>query len=276
MEHKEDYFTGLKNLKIYYQFWIPKEPKAVVQILHGGFEHIGRYKHLVERLTSENFILYGNDHRGHGRSEGKRNHIKSFDEFEEDCFTLSKIIKKKYPKLPFFVLGHSMGSFIAQRYAIYHKDAINGLILSGTGTKVMEIPGFLRILARVMSKIYPSFKAASNLDPNEISSDPESVEDYTSDPLINYSVASASMGVAFMDHYPEVKSRINEIQIPVLIQKGELDTMVLGLDELNADLNPKDKTVKIYKGCKHEMYTEGKNNRDSALSDLVEWLNSHL
>ena len=62
----------------------------------------------------------------------------------------------------------------------------------------------------------------------------------------------------------------------MLIQKGELDTMVLGLDELNEDLNPKDKTVKIYKGCKHEVYQESKNMRDTALTDLIEWLQSHL
>ncbi|MCG3226869.1 MAG: alpha/beta hydrolase [Candidatus Heimdallarchaeota archaeon] len=276
MEHKEDYFTGLKNLKIFYKFWIPEEPKAIIQILHGGFEHIGRYKYFIERLTSENFIVYGNDHRGHGKSEGKRSHIMSFDEYVEDCYTLTKMIKEKHPNLPFFIVGHSMGSFIAQRYALKYQQELQGLILSGTGTNIMEIPALLRILARVMAKIYPSFKAASNLDPNEISSDPESVADYTNDPLINYKVASAGMGVAFMDHYKEIKPKIGEIQIPVLMQKGELDTMVLGLDELNSDLKPKDKTVKIYKGCKHEMYTEGKNNRDSALSDLVEWLNSHL
>lgn len=276
MEYKEDYFSGLKNHRIYYQAWIPKEPKAIVQIFHGGFEHLGRYKYLVERLTSENFIVYGNDHRGHGKSEGKRSHIISFDEFVEDCYTLSKLIKKKYPNLPFFVLGHSMGSFIAQRYALKYQKELKGLILSGTGTNVMEIPAFVRILARVMAKIYPSFKAASNLDPNEISSDPESVADYTSDPLINYKVASASMGVAFMDHYKEIKSKVGEIQIPMLIQKGKLDTMVLGLEQLNSDLIPEDKTVKIYENCKHEIYQEGKKMRDEALTDLIEWLNSHL
>ncbi|NPD88270.1 MAG: alpha/beta hydrolase [Asgard group archaeon] len=276
MEYKEDYFTGLKNHRIYYQSWIPKKPKAVVQIFHGGFEHLGRYKYLVERLAEENIIVYGNDHRGHGKSEGKRNHIMSFDDYVEDCYTLSNLIKEEHPNIPFFVLGHSMGSFIAQRFALKYQQELKGLILSGSGTNIMEIPGLLRMLARIMVKIYPSFKAASNLDPNEISSDPESVADYTSDPLINYKVASAGMGVAFMDHYKEIKQRIGEIQIPVLIQKGELDTMVLGLDELNTDLNPKDKTVKIYKGCKHEVYQENKKMRTEAFSDLVEWLNSHL
>ncbi len=276
MEHKEDYFTGLENLKIFYQSWIPKNPKAVVQIIHGGFEHTGRYKHVVERLTSESFMIYGNDHRGHGKSEGKRNHIKSFDEYREDSYTLTKMIKKNHPNLPIFILGHSVGSCVAQRYALKHQEEIKGIILSGSGTGIGIVPSYLRIIARIMAKIYPTFKAPSNLDPNELSHDPESIADYTSDPLINYKTATAAMGLAFMNHYAEIKSKIGDITIPVLIQKGELDETVVGIDELISDLKTEDKTVKIYEGGKHEMYTEIKEKRDVALTDLVEWLNSHL
>ena len=276
MEYKEDFFIGLKNHKLYYQIWTPNKPKAIIQIIHGGFEHIGRYKHLVERLMEENFLVCGNDHRGHGKSEGKRNHIKTFDEYVMDCYSLSKIIKENHPNLPIFILGHSMGSFIAQRYAIYHQDEFSGLILSGSGTYIPHIPVFLQIIARIMSKIYPTFKAASNLNPNDLSTDPESIADYTSDPLIDYKKASAAMGVAFIDHYKEIKSRIRDIQIPVFIQKGELDVMVLGVEELDSDLQSKDKTLKIYRGSKHEVYTESKEKRNEAFSDLVNWLNTHL
>ena len=276
MEHKEDYYVGLKNLKLFYQSWIPSNPKAVVQILHGGFEHIGRYKHVVERLTSENFIIYGNDHRGHGRSEGKRNHIKSFDEYMEDSYILTKMIKDNHPDLPIFILGHSMGSCVAQRFAIKYQKEIQGLILSGSGTGIGIIPVFLRIVAKIMAKIYPTFKAASNLNPDDLSHDLESIEDYTSDPLINYKIATAAMGVAFMNHYPEIKSKIGDITIPVLIQKGSLDETVSGIDELIADLKTKDKTVKIYKNGKHEMYNEIEEKREVALNDLADWLNSHF
>jgi alpha-beta hydrolase superfamily lysophospholipase len=276
MEQDSDFFIGLKNLKIFYQYWIPDKPKAIIQILHGGFEHIGRYKNLIKKLTTEGFIVYGNDHRGHGRSEGKRSHIKSFEEYVTDCYSLTKIIKKKHPNLPIFILGHSMGSFIGQRYAIHYQDELSGMILSGSGTHIPLIPTFLQIIARIMSKIYPTFKAASNLNPDDLSTDPESIEDYTNDPLINYQKATAALGVAFMDHYKEIKSKIGEIHIPILIQKGDLDVMVLGIEELDSDLQTKDKIVKIYKGSKHEVYTETKEKRDEAFVDLVEWLDAHL
>jgi alpha-beta hydrolase superfamily lysophospholipase len=276
MKHTEDYYIGLKNFKIFYQSWVPENPKAVVQIIHGGFEHIGRYRHVIERLTSDNFIIYGNDHRGHGKSEGKRNHIKSFDEYMEDNHTLTKMIKKNHPGMLIFLLGHSMGSCVAQRYAINYQEEINGLILSGSGTGIGIIPIFLRIVAKIMARIYPTFKAASNLDPDELSHDPESIADYTSDPLINYKKATAAMGLAFMNHYPEIKERISKVNIPVLIQKGALDETVVGIDELITDLKTEDKTVKIYENGKHEMYNEIKEKREVALTDLVNWLNSHL
>ena len=276
MEYIEDYFVGLKNHRIYYQIWKPEKPKAIIQIIHGGFEHLGRYNFLVEKLTTNDFIVCGNDHRGHGKSEGKRNHIKSFDEYEADCYTFTKIIKKKYPNFPIFILGHSLGSCVAQRYAIHHQDELKGIILAGTGTGIPFVSLPLQIVARIMSKLYPSFKASSNFDPYEISTDPESISNYMNDPLINYKTASAGMAIAFMDHYKEIKAKIGDIHIPILIQKGDLDTIVVGLDELNSDLKSKDKTIKIYKDCKHEVYTESKDKRDNALSDLNNWINSHL
>ena len=106
--------------------------------------------------------------------------------------------------------------------------------------------------------------------------DSESITDYINDPLINYQKATAAMGVTFMDHYKEIKSKIGEINLPILIQKEDLDVMVLGIEELDSDLQSKDKTMKIYKGSKHEVYTETKEKRSVAFTDLVNWLNDHL
>lgn len=275
MLYNENEFLGLKNHKIYYQSWIPEKPKAVVQIVHGGVEHIGRYKHLVDYLISSGIAVYGNDHRGHGRSEGRRNHIKSFDEYVEDCYKQTKIIKKEQKGKPIFLVGHSMGSLISQRYAIKYQKELKGLVLSGSGTRV-PLPKPLQLLARVMGKIWPTFMGPSGIIPEELSSDPESVEDYINDPLINYKKATTSYGLAFLDHYPEIKDKIGSIKIPVLIQKGELDKLVIDIDELIEDLRNTDLTVKFYPNGWHEMYTETKEKRDEAFSDLVQWINSYL
>jgi alpha-beta hydrolase superfamily lysophospholipase len=273
MEHKEDYFEGGKNHKIFYQSWIPEKPVGIVQIIHGGVEHVGRYKHLVKFLTENNYAAYGNDHRGHGKSEGRRNHIMDHDEFVDDCYTLTTMIKKEHKDIPFFIVGHSMGSFIAQRYIIKYPTELNGLVLSGSGIKMPPLPKILQIIARIMYKVFPTFKAASGINPEEISSDPESVEDYINDPLIDYKKATAGYGICMLDHYKYVKGKLGNIKIPVLIQRGELDTMIIGLDELKNELKDAEITVRIYDKGKHEMYTETKEKREQAFSDLVLWLN---
>jgi len=276
MELKEDFFDGLEGHKIYYQKWIPEKPKAVVQIIHGGVEHVGRYKHLINYLTAENIAVYGNDHRGHGKSEGIRNHIKSFDDYVEDCHTLSKIIRKDHKNLPLFIVGHSMGSLVAQRYILRYQKEIKGAVLSGSGTRIPPLPFILQIMVKIFSKIWPTFKGSSGIIPEEISSDPESVEDYKNDPLIMYKFGTVAYGACFFKHYTDIKEKMPTIKIPVLIQKGEFDTMVIDLDELIEDLKNSDLTVKIYPNAKHEMYTETKEKREEAFKDFVQWLEKAL
>ncbi|MEE9411041.1 MAG: lysophospholipase [Candidatus Heimdallarchaeota archaeon] len=276
MEHQEAYFEGLDGYRISYQFWKPEQPKAVVQIFHGGLEHIGRYRHLVEYLISENIAVYGNDNRGHGKSEGRKNHIRSFDDYVEDSYSLSKIIKKELKELPLFIVGHSMGSLVAQRYILRYQKEIKGAVLSGSGTRIPPLPLILRIMVKIFSKIWPTFKGSSGIIPEELSSDPESVEDYKTDPLIQYKFGTAAYGSCFIKHYPEIKETMHTIKIPVLIQKGELDTTVIGLDELIKDLKNSDLTVKLYPKAMHEMYTETKEKREEAFKDFVQWLEKFI
>ena len=84
MKHFEVEFKGVKDLKIYYQAWVPDTPKAVIQLVHGGFEHSGRYQNVVKELIPHDYAVYADDHRGHGKSEGLRNYVEKFDQFIED------------------------------------------------------------------------------------------------------------------------------------------------------------------------------------------------
>jgi len=135
MNHLEGKFKGVEGLKIYYQGWTPETPKAVIQLVHGGFEHSGRYQFVVNALIPEGYAIYADDHRGHGKSEGIRNYVDSFDQYIEDERILYDIIKEKHPNLPIFMLGHSLGSFIAIYFTKKYENLLHGLILSGTGTK---------------------------------------------------------------------------------------------------------------------------------------------
>ena len=131
MRHLEGEFKGVKDLKIYYQAWLPESPIAVIQLVHGGFEHSGRYQNVVDELILHNYAIFADDHRGHGRSEGLRNYVVSFDQYIEDEKLFYDIIKEQHPDLPIFMLGHSLGSFIAIYFTKKHENKRKDIIKTG-------------------------------------------------------------------------------------------------------------------------------------------------
>jgi alpha-beta hydrolase superfamily lysophospholipase len=132
-------FTSTDGLRVACARWDSRGPvRGVVQIAHGLGEHIGRYAGVIEGLISAGLTVYGNDHRGHGRTVPSATHFGDFGEggfdlLVEDMIRLSRIAKDEHPDEPFILLGHSMGSFAAQQYVLDHSREIDGLILSGSG-----------------------------------------------------------------------------------------------------------------------------------------------
>src|SRR2546430_9418480 len=115
-----------------------RDVRGVVQIAHGLGEHIGRYAELAEVLTQAEFVVYGNDHRGHGLTAKPFGSFGEFgpggfDQLVEDMVSLRVIAKKEHPGKPYIRLGHSMGSFAAQPFILDHSPSIDGLALSGSG-----------------------------------------------------------------------------------------------------------------------------------------------
>ena len=132
-------YTGKDGLQIVCTRWHNRNPsRGIIQIAHGMGEHIGRYQKFAEKFAHVGTVIYGNDHRGHGRTARSP---KDFGDFGpggfnllvEDMVQLSDIAKKENPKQPLILLGHGMGSFAAQQYVLDHSDLIDGLVLSGSG-----------------------------------------------------------------------------------------------------------------------------------------------
>jgi alpha-beta hydrolase superfamily lysophospholipase len=132
-------FSSADGLAIVCDRWDARGPvRGVVQIAHGMGEHIGRYADLIEVLVESGVIVYGNDHRGHGRTAPNPQAFGDFGNggfrlLAEDMFQLTLIAKKENPGKPLILLGHSMGSFAAQLFTIDHSRDIAGLVLSGSG-----------------------------------------------------------------------------------------------------------------------------------------------
>lgn len=265
------------GFNLFWKAWIPDaKPKAVIHIIHGYAEHVDRYKNVVDELVPDSYLVIAKDHRGHGRSDGKRGHVKSFEQYIEDERTFYKeIIERDYNGIPYFVLGHSMGSIIALNYADRYQDDINGMILSGTGSKPGKAIGkAIVLLSKIGSRLFPGVHVKSVLPPEFISRDPDTVKAYVDDPL-TYDVITPRLAEQMYTYLDLGFSKAGNISIPVLIQCGSADTSFSGQEELYNAMASNDKTIKIYEGLKHEVYNELEEDRKLVLKDLHNWLNEH-
>ena len=278
MKTQSGNFKAHDGTSIYWKGWTPDNaPKAVVHVIHGYAEHIDRYGNVVGELLPAGYAVFGTDHRGHGKSEGKRGHVMSFQEFIDDEKQFQReVIRTKFPKLPCFVLGHSMGSLIAMNLVEQSAEGIRGLVLSGTGSRPgTNIPKILLAATRILSRLLPSIHVKSPLPPEFISRDPEVVKAYVEDPLV-YNVITPRLAHEMNRYVVIGAENSGEIQIPVLIQLGSRDTAFSGQKELFEMVGAKDKTFKLYEGLKHEVYNELAQDRIKVLQDLRLWLDAHV
>lgn len=211
MKNIESEYEGIGGLKIYYQCWIPDKPKAVLQIVHGFAEHSGRYMNVVNELIPLGYAIYANDHRGHGRSEGVRNYVDTFDQYVEDEKKLYDIIHEQHPDLPIFMLGHSMGSIIAVYFTKKYENLLKGLILSGVGT---DVGGGGVALLKVVTKFSeenPKMEIPPNLNAEFLSHDPDVVKAYQTDPLVNADKITARLAFELFNSLKNINDFIEDL-----------------------------------------------------------------
>ena len=131
---REKEFKGANGKIIFYRLWECENPKGMVQIVHGMAENTLRYEKLAEYLVEQGFIVFADDHRGHGKTDDCSGYADGdmFFDTLKDVAMLSDIYKNLYPKLPLVILGHSYGSFLTQAYLENYGDKIDGAIIGGS------------------------------------------------------------------------------------------------------------------------------------------------
>jgi alpha-beta hydrolase superfamily lysophospholipase len=279
MLYEEGRFITNRGYEIFYQVWRPEvQAKAILQIAHGYAEHSGRYMNVVNKLIPEGYLVYANDHYGHGKSDGNRGYVPSFQQFIDDEYEMNKLIREKEGKeLPIFMLGHSMGSLIAGIYAIEHQDTINGLVLSGCGARYPDIGFIQKIGIGLLNVISPGRTLKVDFIIDGLSHDPNVLKAYTEDPLVFAGQITPSLASGFISSLKRIKKEGFVVLIPLLIQKGSEDPLLSDAERL-ADYfrNIEDKTLRIYNGLLHEVYNEAEEKRNQVLYDLLDWLNRHV
>lgn len=275
MVHSEGTFTTPDSLTIYHQSWLPDgAPKAVVILLHGLAEHSGRYTHVAKALTDGGYAVYALDHRGHGKSDGKRTYVKSYAQYQADILQFRTMVEQQQPGLPLFVLGHSMGGNLALGHVLDHQDGVRGLVLSAPALApgASLSPSKIK-LAKLVGKIAPGFRPES-LSADAISRDPEVVAAYLADPLVFNGKITAGAAAALLNSMETFPSRYAELRLPVLLQHGTADALVdiAGTRALQTGAVNAKVTSHYYDGLYHEIFNEPE--QAAVLADTVGWLDS--
>ncbi|MBI1225632.1 MAG: alpha/beta fold hydrolase [Bacteroidetes bacterium] len=259
------------GLNLHFRNWQVEWPRAVVCLVHGLGEHIGRYDHVAKYLASRNIATIGFDHQGHGRTDGKRGHTNGLESMLDDVDLLLKTSDEKYPSLPVFLYGHSMGGNVVLNYALRRKTKINGLIATAPWIKLPKPPSaFLVLFGKIMDKISPSLTQANGLDTNELSNDPKVIETYLKDPLVHNKI-SVRAGTSLLQGAEYLAQFKGKVSVPMLLMHGTADKITSpDGSAIFAKQASGEVTRKEWQGLKHEIHNEPQQNE--VLAFLVEWM----
>ncbi|MGL5439090.1 MAG: lysophospholipase [Filifactoraceae bacterium] len=287
----------------FYTFEPETDAKAVIQMTHGMCEHSKRYFWVIEQLVDQGYGVYIHDHRGHGKSKGEKyGHLGNGDIYGmmiRDMRSVNRIIENEHPKSKIIILGHSMGSFLVQRYIQIYPDTVSAVILSGSGGRDQIIPNKMaKNIAKINMKIKgtktydKSIEALLMLNFNKrikkgktpvdwLTTDEEQIKMYLKDESVGFPFSTSSYYFLFKgiseNFHKENLKRI-DISMPFLLFSGNDDPVgnygkgVLDLVKMYKELGISNITVNLYKGKRHEMLNE--TNRQEVLENILAWLKS--
>ena len=300
---------------IHGKFWIPQgDIKCVLQISHGMSEYIDRYDEFARYLAARGILVVGNDHMGHGDSINSKDEFGYFAPKEwgvprkekgersssyytvKDLLEVTKLAKKEAPGVPYVLLGHSMGSFLARRYMMEYGEEIDGAIIMGTGNQpkpllntAIGVSNFLRAargprhrskaFAYLMFGSYNKKIEDSNNPYDWVTSDEEKLEKYNSDERSGFLFTMNGIET-LLATIKYIQKERNIANIPKDIKMffvsgeedpvGEYGKQVEFVYNQYKEAGIKDISIKLYPGCRHEILNEV--NRQEVYEDLYNWL----
>ncbi len=295
------------NTEIHTMEWKPEgEVKAVLQICHGMMEYIRRYDEFAQYLCDRGYYVVGNDHLGHGKSVQAKTEYGFFNEkygnacVLGDIHTLRMRSEKKYPDVPYYMMGHSMGSSLLRQYIQMYGNGLDGAILMGVVTdhkKAELLAGkrLCRLMAvfrgwhyrsRLVDKMAigsynKKFKAART-KADWITSDPERLDAYAEDPLCSFMFtvnAYYSMFAGMIAMQRKESVYMIPKGLPILFVSGGDDPVgdfgrgVRKVYEKYRDAGIQDVSLRLYPGDRHEILNE--TDREQVYADLLDWLEQH-
>ena len=280
--------------------------RAVVQIAHGIAEHVERYDGFAQFLASNGVLVVANDHLGHGQSITGDADLGFFAEsggwdlVVNDMHKLYESTHAEFPAVPYFLFGHSMGSFLARTYIIRYPNDLTGAIICGTGQQsALIVAGGKMMGGMECRKNGPRFKSEKlnamafgsynkgfsehRTDYDWLSRDNAVVDRYIADPLCGF-IPSAGLFTDMMTGLQFIGRKDNVARmkktLPILLIAGDKDPVgengkgVRRVYEMFRKAGMQDVSIKLYPDCRHEILNE--LNKDEVMQDVLAWLQSKL
>ena len=256
--------------------WRVESPRATVVVAHGVNEHLGRYGGVVEALTGAGFSVVGHDHRGHGRSEGRRGHVDDFDDYVRDLVCLFDRERELDPGGRVIALGHSMGGLIAARAALMAQDSLSALVLSAPALQIGGgLPGWQRRVFLLVGRYLGNLPTPPG-KPGGLSRDPAIEEAFGQDPLNNRQRTRLRLARQIYLGGEDARARAGEMRLPLLVMHGTADSITdpAGSEAFVARAASADKELRLWPDNRHEIF----NDLDKAevLAYLVGWLEARF
>lgn len=301
MIHETFWLTTTDHSRLFVNQWLPESaPRAVIMVAHGMAEHSGRYARLAQALCNEDYGVYAPDLRGHGRTAENAilGHYADHDGWAKvvgDLASLNQHIGQQHPETPILLLGHSMGSYIAQAYLLHHSASLHGAILSGSNFQPVTLYRAARQIARferwrqgaagrsalIEWLSFGSFNKAfkpTRTAFDWLSRDPVEVDKYVQDPLCGFRCTN-QLWVDLLGGLQQISKASNLAQIdpglPLMVIGGECDPVSEGkrlkdLADALCDAGNRHLQLKIYPQARHELFNE--TNRDEVTTDVLAWI----
>lgn len=267
------YFQAVDRLRLHYRAWEVAGPRAAVLVIHGLFEHGGRYEEFGEFMAGDGFSTYAVDLRGHGASEGRRGHVPRFEILLQDLDRFRREAQGIVPPgTPVFLVGHALGGLIALRYLEEYDAPVAGCIITSPcfGTAV-PVPRWKVLAANVLDRVLPAFPLRFRIDPANLTRDPRRARDYLDDPAI-HGTFTPRMFTATSSAIHSALQRGERIHAPVHVLFAGDDRMIDTERSLAfaRSLPTRLVTVTVLDGHHHELLHDV--DRRDVMADVQNWI----
>ena len=283
MKHTEFNWRSTDGLHLYAQSWEPEdEPWGVVCLVHGLGEHSGRYAHVAEALAAAGYATMGMDLRGHGKSAGQRGHAASLDTLMTDINRLLDEAAAHYPNTPRFLYGHSLGGNLVIYHVLHNGSGraeqdsarLAGATATSPVLRTTSAPPAVQLtLAKIMSRVWPTFSLPNGLEQAALSRDAAVVRAYSADPLVHDRI-SARLGLDMLQSGEWALAHAAELSLPLLLTHGSEDRLTSAkASQEFATLAGGNCTFKLWEGLYHETHNEPEKKQ--VIAFMIDWLRKH-